>query len=230
MRDFEILEKCEHYFRCNIDGTVGKHCRIIIDEFSQDLPLGHFKLHVEEITDKQSHHASDAVFKLTLPLSQQDSIAICTLNTGKKNVFTYKECLRLGGKWEPILNEWVFSASVQRKVEQLSNIVHSAPITVEAEFKETLSESNKGLTLFGFELVKGLKINHLPIFHKGVTLQKGDISFIPGKNSKTIVRAGTVIRITVPELILTSKNYREDYLAAVNIKTIRGRKPGKRTY
>lgn len=221
MRDFEVLERCDHYFRCCVDGDAAKHCRILINNFSQNLPLGKHRLHVEEISSKYEHYAMDAVFKLTLPFEEQHSIAICTLNAGKKNNFTYKACVKLGGKWEPILGEWVFSASVKEKVDQLGAIVHSPRVLVEVRFKETISQPGKSLTLFGFELVKGLNINHTPILYKAVTLKKGDITYIPGLNAKTIVMADSVVRLSVPKLMLESPLFREDYLCATEYKIVK---------
>ncbi|WP_264875375.1 hypothetical protein [Vibrio agarivorans] len=229
MRDFEVLERGNHYFRCYVDGSTNKHCRILIDENSQDLPLGHVKLHIEEITDRYQHFGHDAVFRLTLPYAEQGSIEIYTQNMGKRNAFTYRECVRLGGKWEPILNEWVFSKSLQDKVEQLAAIVKSEQVTVEVEFKETISQPQKQLTLFGFELIQGLNIDFTPRLHKGIIVKKGDISFISGANAKSIVRAGTVVRLQVPKSMVESPKFHEDYLAATNYKTVR-RRASRRSY
>ncbi|CAM3157793.1 hypothetical protein [Vibrio rarus] len=219
MRDFEVLEEGEGYFRCRVDGR--SHCRIIIDDFSRDLTAGKHRLHVEEITDRYVHFAHDAVFRLTLPLSEQDSIEICTLKAGKKNALTYKECLRLGGKWEPIIKEWVFSSSVKDKVEHLKKIVKSRQKLVEVEFKETLSHLGRSLTVFGYDTVKGMRVNNTPILGAGITLKKGDITFINSPVSKVVIRSGTVLRLKVPEKMLESAIFREDYLAAANIKVLK---------
>lgn len=224
MRKFEVLEKHEHYFRCNIDGKENNFCFIIIDENSKEMPLGSFSLHVEDISDRYQHSTKITVFRLTLPFSQQDSIEICTLKAGKKNRFTYAQCLKLGGQWEPIINEWVFSASVKDKVEELRNIVQSELTLVQVEFKETISEPNKSLTLFGFELVKGININRTPILCSGITLKKGDITYIPSNNSKTIIQAGSIIRLSAPKLILESNKFKEDYLCATEYRVIKTRK------
>ncbi len=224
MRDFNVLERAEHYFRCDVDGVEGRHCRIVIDENSQDLPLGVHRLHVEEITDRHTHFGRDAVFRMTLPFSEQGSIDICTLNTGRHNQAVYRECLRLGGKWEPILGEWVFSASLQEKVNDLQQVIQSEVVTVEVTFKETVSEPEKNLTLFGFELIKGLNIDFTPILHKGIQVKKGDISFVVGHASKSIARAGTVVRLSVPKLMLDNDKYKENYSAAYSYRVIRPRK------
>lgn len=223
MREFDVLERDDHYFRCYVDGQIGKHCRIVVDDFSRKMPLGQVRLHVEEISDRYTHKAKDAVFRLTLPFDQQDSIDICTLNAGAKNRFTYIACLKLGGQWEPILNEWVFSASVKHKVDELAQVLHSKPVVVEVEFYETISEPGKSLTLFGFELIKGLRINHVPILNKGVSLKKGDISYIAGKEAKTIVLAGSVIRLVVPQNMLDHPTFREDYLCVTQYKIVKTR-------
>ncbi|MCG6212747.1 hypothetical protein K6U56_12310 [Vibrio furnissii] len=224
MREFNVLERAEHYFRCDIDGVKGKHCRILIDTNSQELPLGLHRLHVEEITDRNVHFGRDAVFRLTLPFSQQDSIEICTLNAGKKNKATYRECLRLGGRWEPILGEWVFSASQKIKVEALREVIASDPVTVEVTFKETICQPDKNLTLFGFDLIKGLNIDFTPILHKGIQVKKGDLTFVVGESSKSIARAGTVVRLSVPKMMLEEDKYKESYFAALDYRLIRSRK------
>jgi hypothetical protein len=224
MRQFTVLERGNDYFLCRVEGM---HCRIIIDDFSEPMPLGEHSLHVEEISDRYHHYAKDGVFKLTLPYSEQGSIDICTLNAGAKNNFTYRACLRLGGKWEPILNEWVFSASVKEKVDKLGEVVNSELKLVEVEFRETVSMPSKQLSLFGFELVKGLSVNNLPIFHKGVVVKKGNISFIVNQSPKTVAIAGTKVRLNVPELMLDNPQFKEDYAAAFSYRVIRQRK--KRT-
>ncbi|MGX9415750.1 hypothetical protein ACWU4D_00230 [Vibrio sp. WJH972] len=224
MRDFEVIEKGEHYFRCYVDGIKERHCRIVVDENSCELPIGSFRLHVEDVSDRYKHGSLDTVFRMTLPFEQQDSIAICTLNGGRKNRFTYLACLKLGGKWEPILSEWVFSASVKDKVDVLGEIVHSKPVAVDVEFKETISEPKKDLTVFGFELIKGVRINNTPIFCKGVVLKKGDVSYIAGISAKTIVLAGSVIRLTVPEQMLESDFFKEDYMCSTRVTVVKTRK------
>ncbi|TFH92168.1 hypothetical protein [Vibrio ouci] len=221
MRDFKIISKSDAYFICT---TSGMHCRILIDSFSRTLPVGEIvKLHVEEISDKYIHYANDAVFKLTLPYEEQNSIAICTLNTGRKNKFTYRYCIRLGGKWEPILGEWVFSKSVEDRVIFLSKLLSSPEVSIEATFRETISTPKKELSLFGYELVKGHNLNNSPILHKNIKLCSGDISFIPGVNSKTIVRSGTTIRLTIPEGILNCSDFKEDYFAAIKIRKLKSK-------
>ncbi|MGR5169527.1 hypothetical protein ACPV5L_20365, partial [Vibrio astriarenae] len=77
-------------------------------------------------------------------------------------------CVRLGGKWEPVLNEWDFSKSLQDKVEQLADIVTSEQVTVEVEFNETISQPQKQLTLLGFELIQGQNIDFTPRLHKRI--------------------------------------------------------------
>ncbi len=219
MRTFLISERSDTYFIAKVEGM---HCRILIDDNSRDLPLGQeLKLHVEEISNKYAHYASDAIFKLTLPLEQQDSIAICTLHTGRKNRFIYQICVRLGGKWEPILNEWIFSQSVEEKVHALNEIIRSQPIIVEAEFKETITELGKELSLFGYPLVKGLRLNNSPILHKDIRIRAGDIAFIPGVSSKTIARAGTKVRLKIPQAMLDNADFKEDYFAALTIRKVR---------
>lgn len=197
------------------------HCRIVIDEFSSGLTVGEHTLHVEEVSDRYIHHSKDGVFRLTLPLEEQGSIAICTLNAGPKNRFTYRSCLKLGGKWEPIVNEWVFSASVADKVELLRQIIHSPQKELEVTFKETISMPNKSLSLFGFELVKAIKRNHETIFHRGITLKKGTISYIASDNSKTVALADSVVRLTVPQGMLEDKRFREDYFAALDYRVVK---------
>ncbi|RTZ15802.1 hypothetical protein EJ063_12065 [Vibrio aquaticus] len=220
MREFQVLERQKDYFICTIKGM---HCRLVIDEYSQNLTLGMHTLHVEEITDRYEHFAKDAVFRLTLPLNEQDSIAICTLATGRKNRFTYKKCLRLGGKWEPILNEWVFSASVQEQVEALRKIVQSPPKLVEVTFHETITMPDKTLSLFGFELVKGMYAHRIPMMHKGVQLKGGDVIFVVEKPMHTIALPGTIVRLHVPESMIEDPDFREDYFGALSYRIIKQR-------
>jgi hypothetical protein len=102
--------------------------------------------------------------------------------------------------------------------------VNSELKLVEVEFRETVSMPSKQLSLFGFELVKGLNVNNLPIFHKGVVVKKGTISFIVNQSPKAVAIAGTKVRLYVPELMLDNPQFKEDYAAALSYRVIRQRK------
>ncbi|WP_375751754.1 hypothetical protein [Vibrio sp. HN007] len=214
MQTFTVLSREKDYFKCTKNGYF---CRILIDEFSTDLPLGEVTLHVEEITNKYEHYAADAVFKLTLPYAEQHSIAICTMKPGRKNRFTYAACMRLGGKWERVLNEWVFSASVEDKVRELESIILSKNVIIQAEFRENISVTEKPLTLFGFELVQRVDVNYQAVLNKGIRLVSGNLVHMVSRPTKTVVEAGTIIRMQVPERMLTSAAFKEDYIGAIDI-------------
>ncbi|WP_373433514.1 hypothetical protein ACEO96_14920 [Vibrio anguillarum] len=223
MQKFNVIKRERDYFLAQ-KGPY--HCKIIIDEFSENLPLGEISLHVEEVTDKYKHFTREAVFKLTLPLDEQDSIGICTLSTGKKNKFVYKHCLSLGGKWERVLNQWVFSLSVSNKVEELGRLLHSEIFYIEATFKETLSLIGDDLTLFGYPLVKSVKPDGSVTFEKDIRLMEGDVAVMGcGKVKKTIVLAGSKLRLFVPNELLRTPSFHEDYICVVDLE--KKRKPRK---
>lgn len=221
MRDFEILEKNDQYYVCT---TKGSYCRIIIDENSTNLPLGKFSLHTENISDHYIHHTKCSVFRLILPYEKQDDINICTLATGRKNIFIYKRCLQLGGKWEPILNEWVFSEAIKDEVDKLGTIIHSEKIYIEATFSETITQTNTPLTLFGFPLIKSVRDNGKVTLNAGMKLMSGDLAhFSTGIEEKSIILANSRIRLYIPQLMLNEKSFSEDYRCVVKIE--KKRKP-----
>lgn len=221
MREFNIIERKDSYYLCEKDSG---YCRIVIDDNSQNLPLGRVMLHVEEISDRYTHHTKESVFRLTLPFEQQhDSIAICTLATGRKNTFIYQRCLQLGGKWEPILNEWVFSASVQTQVDELAAVIHSEEAYLEVTFKETISVIEQPLTLYGYPLIKALTNNHQVILHNGIKLVDGDLARMqtPSSQQKTTILANSKIRLSIPSAMQDNILFHEDYLCAVNVEKTR---------
>ncbi len=220
MLEFDVLERKDSYFICQKQSG---YCRIVIDDNSQNLPLGKSMLHVEEISDRYQHHARDSVFRLTLPFEQQDEVGICTLATGRKNTFIYIKCLRLGGKWEPILGEWVFSIAVQNEVNKLAELIQSEQIYVEATFKETITVYNKPLTLFGYPLIKSVASNNKVTLHKGMRLMAGDLARLVTDEDKTIILAGSRVRLYVPSLFLDADGFHEDYLCSVEVN--KKRKP-----
>lgn len=219
MRIFNILKKDRDFFLASIGKS---HCKIIIDDYSRDLPIGEVSLHVEEVSNKYKYYSNEAIFKLTLPLGEQSNIDICTLSSGRKNQFIYKKCLKLGGKWEPILGQWVFSASVENKVRELESIIRSEEQYVEVTFKETVTINNQDLTLYGYPIVFSTNPKSVKT-KKGVKLHSGDIA-VMGK--RTTVIAGTKIRLFVPHAIKEHPDFREDYLCATQVA--KKRKPNKR--
>lgn len=224
MHEFNILKKERDYFLA-LKGS--SHCKIIIDNYSQNLPIGYIKLHVEEVSDKYKHYSNEAIFKLILPLEEQDSIDICTLNTGRKNNFVYKQCLRLGGKWESILNEWVFSSAISHKVENLGNKLNTEEIYIEATFRETVSIIDDELTLFGYPIVKFVTNGNKIVFHNNIKQTSGDIVVTrSGKKKKTIILAGTRIRLFIPKALLSDSSFHEDFMCIVDIE--KKRKPNRK--
>ncbi|WP_407330744.1 hypothetical protein [Enterovibrio sp. 27052020O] len=224
MREFKVLEKKEQYYVCQ---TGTSYCRIVVDAMSETLPLGDHHLHVEEITDRYQHKTKETVFRLTCAFEDQGDIGICMLSAGRKNTFVYKRCLQLGGKWEPVLGQWVFSSSVQTQVDELSAIIHSDKVYVEASFEETISVSNQSLTLFGFPLVRSVSQNGRVVLNTGMKLMAGDLSCIGAdaapSQSKGIVLANSRIRLFVPKRMLDDARFHEDFMCVVTVE--KKRKP-----
>ncbi|WP_150137221.1 hypothetical protein [Candidatus Enterovibrio altilux] len=176
-------------------------------------------LNVEEISDRDIHFTKGSVFRLTLPFEEQNNIDICTLATGRKNNFIYRRCLQLGGKWEPILNEWVFSTSVKKNVDAIQGIIDSEKKYIEATFEETISLTNEILTLFGYPLIKTVTASGKVILHNGIKLMSGDLAWSSsGEINKSIILVGSKLRLFIPSLMLDSEYFHEDYLCVVNIK------------
>ncbi|WEM42073.1 hypothetical protein PTW35_16145 [Photobacterium sp. DA100] len=224
MQEFTVLERKESYFLC----TKGSgHCRIIIDDNSQTLPLGTFMLHVEEISDRYAHHANDAVFRLLMPFEEQGNIDICTLATGRKNRFVYKRCLQLGGKWEPVLNEWVFSAAIKHEVDKLAEQINSELVYIEATFNETIKLTTEPLSLFGYPLVKSVGKNGKVSLNYGMKLSAGEIVCMPLDTLQTIILADSKVRLYVPKALLELPQFHEDYLCVVEVE--KKRKPRQKT-
>lgn len=226
MREFDVLEKNEHYYVC----SKGRgYCQIIIDENSRNLPLGKIMLHTEDISDRYIHQTKGSIFRLILPYEKQNDIQICTLKTKRNNIFTYKRCLQLGGKWAPILGEWVFSASIKKEVDKLGEILNSENMYIEASFEETITQIDKPLTLFGFPLIKSTGPNGDVRLYAGMKLTQGELAkFKTSSGEKSIILAQSKIRLYIPSLMLNDPHFNEDYLCVVNIE--KKRKPKRERF
>ncbi len=212
MQQFQILQRQADYF---LASKKGMHCKIVIDEFSDPMPLGMHTLHVEEVSERYQHKSREGIFKLTLPFSEQSSIDICTMSPFHKvNLRAQRRCLQLGGKWEPILNEWVFSQSLETKVRHLQQQMASPLYWASCQFKETITVMGEPLTLYGFPITQGLNSKLQPIMSKEVKLTRGDLAEMPGKS---VVLAGSVIRLPVPQALFDDPFYHEDFLCVVEV-------------
>ncbi len=212
MQDFDVLERGKDYF---IARKNGMHCKIVIDEFSEAMTLGSHRLHAMEVSDRYQHYSREGIFRLTLPFAEQHSIDICTMPAyGQRNLRANQRCLQLGGKWEPVLGEWVFSASVEPFVRELQQQMATPIYWVSCEFEETVTVMGEPLTLFGYPIVKGLNKKLNPILEYDVSVKQGEIAQMPGK---AMVLAGTVIRLPVPVGLLDESFYHEDFLCVVKL-------------
>ncbi len=222
MKKIRVIEKREHYFLCEIRGR--GFCWLLIDDFSEKMPLGEHELNLLDISDRYAHHSNVSVFRLTQPYAQYTDIGVITLKAGKQNHFVYRRCLQLGGKWQPTLGEWVFSSSVKGEVDVLSAIVKSNKISLEVKFKETVQLTDQALTLFGFPLIK-ITSEKRVFFHMGIKLLSGDVfSYSEGNKTKTTVLANTRLNIRVPEMMVSNKTFHEDFFCILDVEKKKIRK------
>ena len=107
----------------------------------------------------------------------------------------------------------------RKKVRELENIIQSEEEYVEITFNETVTVHDKAFTIFGYP-INSTNSNKTV---KGVKLYRGDIAVM---GAKTIVVAGTKVRLFIPKLMREDSSFREDYLCITQME--KKRKPNKR--
>ena len=213
MKTFEIVKRNRKYFAAKIDGKIP--CKILIDENSNDLIEGVHQLEVDDISVR-SKYGTDLIFKLSESVKTIADAGITTLKTNFYNRNLIDECHKLGGKWDGDEKAWVFSGLVSDKVDELDEKYNSKPIAVELTFNSELYEYGGPVTLAGFEIAKAYGRDSGAKLANGIALIEGGITSGGSmKNWKTIVKEGSVIRMTIPEKLLDDID-----TESVSIKTI----------
>lgn len=199
MKTFNILKKNRKYFAA----TCGNYkCKILIDQNSDDLPIGESTLEVEDISVR-TKYGTDLIFKLAASMGEQADAGICTLKTDGFNADLVEKCRALDGKYDKSEQVWVFSGLVSEEVEKLDEKYNSDKVAVSLTFTEYHSVYHDAVSIFGFPLARAFGRDSGAIKQDGVAVLSGGFrSGGSAKNWRTCVEEGTVIRMYLPNLLL----------------------------
>jgi hypothetical protein len=204
MTEFKILKKNRKYFAASVNGN---KCKILIDEYSQDLNIGEHALLVDDISIR-SKYGTDLIFKLQASFSSQQDAGICSLTHTIYNKDLVNECRNLGGKFDKKAMAWIFSDIVEDKVEELDSLYSSELVKVELTALNDLYSCGDGIYFLGYSIARA--------FDRDAGAKLGDsVSLIKGradsggskKNWATTVSVDSVFRIKIPKLLLQNKNH-----------------------
>ncbi|WP_299496438.1 hypothetical protein [uncultured Shewanella sp.] len=197
--EFNILKKNRKYFAAIQNGY---KCKILIDDKSENLELGHVDIEVDDISVR-SKYGTDLIYKLTVDADEQKAAGICTLKHYTYNKILVKQCHELGGKWDSEEQAWIFKDFVADKVEEMDYLFNSDLKNYELFFQDGASKSTDAIYIFGIKIAEARGRD------SGATIGD-DIAFIQGgcdsggsmKNWKTIIKDGSAIRLNIPCLLV----------------------------
>lgn len=196
---FNVLKKNRKYFAAKTQS--GWDCKILIDSNSQDLQLGEHILDVEDISIR-TKFGSDLKYKLKATVNEHAEKGIVTL-VSSFNTLLADRCRELGGKWDREVNAWLFPAFVADEIEELDELFNSFPIAVEIIAKNDVFGERSPIHLFGVELCRAYSRDSGACIQEGVALITGEVTSCgSSKYWKTVIRAGSTLRLQVPSNLL----------------------------
>lgn len=196
---FNVLKKNRKYFAAKTQS--GWDCKILIDSNSEDLQLGEHILDVEDISIR-TKFGPDLKYKLKATANEHAEKGIVTLVSPFNTLLT-ERCRELGGKWDREVSAWLFPAFMTDEVEELDELFNSPPTTVEIIAKHDVFGERCPITLFGVELCRAYSRDSGACMREGVALIAGEVTSCgSSKYWKTVIRAGSTLRLQVPSGLL----------------------------
>ena len=195
MKTFEILKKNRKYFAATVNGC---KCKLLIDEQSENLPIGTAELEVDDISVR-SKYGTDLIFKVKAELKKG---AICTLKHDRYNSKLVERCKELGGKWDSYEYAWIFSDIVEDKVEELDCYYNENMMKVEITFLEDYIWGHQSAKLVGYPIATATGRDSGATMAENVALVAGRVTSGGSRvNWSSIICEGAVIRMTVSESV-----------------------------
>lgn len=203
MKEFKILKKNRKYFACEFES--GCPFKLLIDSNSQGLDIGD---HTLDLIDNsvRSKYGTDLKFSLKASPEEIKSAGICTLQHDRYNKTLHSKCKQLGGKWDSESCAWIFSGLVENEVEDLDEIYNSELASVELSVNhDGVYSHTDAVYIAGYKAAQAFGRDTGAKLSDGIAVISGGFTSAGSmKNWCTQVREGTVIRMQIPEKLLTN--------------------------
>lgn len=195
--ELNLIKKNRKYFAAKTENDY--HVKLLIDENSENLELGKHDLLIEDISIR-SKYGVDVIYKVVGEVTGKQ---IVSLKHRRYNYILIERCKSLGGKWDAETKAWIFTSLVENEVEELDYVYNSKEIPIELKAKVDVYSSAEPLYFCGYTIGtatdrdSGAKLaDEISVIEGWVTSGGSRI------NWTTEALTGTIIRMTIPELVL----------------------------
>jgi DNA-binding Xre family transcriptional regulator len=197
----DIIKKNRKYFACT--NSNGYKCKLVIDANSENLETGRHELLVDDISVR-SKYGTDLIYKLSSSSNSQKNAGITTLQHHTYNSKLVDECRKLGGKWDADEKVWLFNGIVENEVEELDYKYNSELINVKLTALDDICEYHSGVEVVGHTIARAYDRDGGATLQEGVALVSGTVtSGGSRKNWTTVVREGAVIKMQIPQNLIS---------------------------
>ncbi|HBC3374056.1 TPA: hypothetical protein KDY48_004316 [Vibrio parahaemolyticus] len=203
-KTINLIKKNRKYFAATVGGY---KCKVLIDAESESLSLGEHECEVEDLSVK-SKYGTDLIFKIKAASSDEEEQGIVSLRHYTYNKLLVDKCRQLNGKYDPEENAWIFSPLVSDQIEELDFTYNSKLVPVELHFNDEQASLCKPVAFLGYTLARATGRDSGAVLGDQAMLINGDIrSGGSAKNWTTIIEAGSILRLDVPEELLKENGY-----------------------
>ena len=144
LKTIELIKKNRIYFAAK--NSSGYDCKVKITPESESLELGTHDLLIDDVSVR-TKYGFDLIY---LVKSNVKETGIVSLKHFTYNAWMVKDCKKLGGKWDPEVKAWIFSAIVEDKVEELELEYNEKIVDVEIKAKSDLVNCFNGVDFCGY--------------------------------------------------------------------------------
>ncbi|MFC5081046.1 hypothetical protein VTH8203_02755 [Vibrio thalassae] len=199
-----ILKKNLKYYAAQT--KKGDNCRVLIDEFSENLSIGEQTLLVDDISVRTRSYGTDLKFKISSDNKSCPQIGTTSLKS-EYNSILVQLCRNIGGTWDDEEQAWIFPYRFRQDVEELDVIFNSQPVTIELTAIVDIYEKGTEVHFLGKPLCKSINYSSGPRPMPGVWILTGYIlPKVAGSNCTTHIPKGSTLQLKVPSELLDRYN------------------------
>lgn len=207
----QIIKKNRIWIECL--NSSNYKCKLKVDENSSQLEVGTHELLVEDISIR-SKYGVDVRYQLK---SQEKAKVFLKHHT--YNDLLVKECRELGGLWDSEENVWVFSAALEKEVEELEYIYNSPMLSVEIKALDDIYCGKTSVKFCGYPIAIAKDRDSGAVLGKEVYKISGSIySCGSMKNWGTGIEKNSIFRLEVPKNLLDKETELESQYFEIKIE------------
>lgn len=209
MITLDVIKKNRVYFKCKNER--GYEVKLKVTTKSENISLGKNNLLVKDVSVR-TKYGTDIIYDMEEKI---ESDKIITLKS-KFNRELVKCCKNLGGKWDKDSQAWIFSSSVEDKVEELDELYNSRQITIEITAKQNVYGSQEAVYFCGYGLAYATSRDSGAKLFDDVALINGECtSGGSSKNWLTMILENSKLRLKIAEKVLAAFSFEEDWEAKI---------------